>query len=119
VGLPSGFLDGGSGFEAAASCGVAMSTERPVALRVLRIGALVRADGGASTDMCRSWVGVSARAESRRSDLYPPSGLFLPTDLVQMLVWESVGSDGPRKNPWSCDHNGGDAVGRRLPWTGR
>jgi hypothetical protein len=71
VGLPSGFLDGGSGFEAAASCGVATSTERPVALRVLRIGALVRADGGASADTCRSWVGVSARAGllacSRRS----------------------------------------------------
>jgi hypothetical protein len=63
VGLPSGFLGGGSGFEVAASCGVATSTERPVALRVLRIGALVRADGGASADACRAWVGVSARAD--------------------------------------------------------
>jgi hypothetical protein len=118
VGLPSGFLGGGSGFEAAASCGVATSTERPVALRVLWIGALVRADGGASADACSAWVGVSAHAGSRRLDLRPPSGLFLPADLVQMLVWESVGSDGPGRNPWSCDHSGGDAVGRRLPWMG-
>jgi hypothetical protein len=118
VGLPSGFLGGGSGFEVAASYGVATSTERPVALRVLRIGALVRADGEASADACRAWVSFSARTGSQRLDLRPPSGLFLPADLVQMLVWESVGSDGPGRNPWSCDHSGGDAVGHRLPWTG-
>jgi hypothetical protein len=81
VGLSSGFLSGGSGIEAAATCGVVTSTEWPVALRVLRTSALVRVGGGATAVASHARVGVSARAGSQRSDPRPPSGFFLLADL--------------------------------------
>jgi hypothetical protein len=48
---------------------------------VLRTGALVRADDGATADASRARVDVSAHARARRLDLHPPSGLFLLADL--------------------------------------
>jgi hypothetical protein len=81
VGLANGFLGEGSRIEVATSCRVVTSIERPMALRVLRTGALVCADGKAMADASRARVYVSARARARRLDLHPPSGLFVLADL--------------------------------------
>jgi hypothetical protein len=107
--LTDGFHGSGSGSKAVASFGEAMSTTRLVALRMLRTDALIRADSGVTANVVPCSCPDTEGQNSTISLASPPTDLAVM--LTQMLVRESVGCDGSGRNPWSCDHNGGDALG--------